>query len=344
MLVIVLFTAACNPSTSQEDDTDPLSYETVSLSTKTRRFKVGIAGFGPTNFPQFNINDLTQYWRNLDDVAELYGVHTKWTETDFITDARKNTDLPFEVVLGFQRVNEWENSVNEYTETARQILRADPGIKYFAIGNEINIQYEKEPDKFDTFVSAYKSIYKTLKEEFPEVQIFTVFQYEALLGEAFLTGAADLRDSEVFLLDKFDDTLDLIGLTLYPYFDHTDPNLIPDDYFAPVAKYGKPLAVTETGWMSRTSFSGPLEALSDMGYTGSQQQQVDYLLKLIELAEEDDFEFINWFFINDVANWVDGDTGSDGLEIFDSISLRDNQGNSKLVWDYWLSLKQTPFN
>jgi hypothetical protein len=94
--------------------------------------------------------------------------------------------------------------------------------------------------------------------------------------------------------------------------------------------------ITETGWMSREKFGGDLAALNGV-WTGSEQEQVEYLNRLQQLVKDTNMLFVNWAFMHDYSMWVEGDIPT-ALPLFDSIGLRNYDGTEKMVWKEWREL------
>jgi len=339
VLVFLLVLTGCTVQEVKPNEEPPAN----SFGISSRKFRTGISGFAPRDFPRFGFSDLVEYWSDVRKSAEVYGIHTEWSSLNLVEDANKELDMDFEVVLGFQEPVEWKTETDALIKAVTGMLRKYPQIKYLGIGNEINIEYENNPADFTDFLTAYKKIYTELKALFPSVQIFTVFQYEALKGEGYLTGFRDLRDNEFFIVNELNDHLDLIAVTLYPMLDYKSPAEIPASYFDDILSYGKKIAVTETGWMARETYAGLLKTISDDGYTGSEAEQADYLNWLIKTGNTGNFEFINWFHINDPFAWENGDEGSGNFALFDSISLKKNDGTEKKVWPLWQELKTVKY-
>ncbi len=300
-------------------------------------FLLGISGFAPRNFPDQNAADIVEFWQTIHTTSEVYGIHIDPADSGQITMASAQAGQPLEVVLAYQDPAQWNSTGrSKLLAQAEVILSANPAIKYLAIGNEVNLLQEKFPLQFPDFEENYRKLYQQLKYDFPEVKIYTVFQYEALLGKGILTGIT--RKSEIQLLDDFEDCTDLIGLTVYPSLDYKSPKGIPANYFKQVSATGKLLAITETGWPSRQSYGGKLKALTDQGYTSSENGQTEYLNTLVSQANKGGFEFVNWLNLDDPAEWKNGDDGVPGFELFDSMALRDHSGKAKKVWSVWESL------
>lgn len=295
----------------------------------------GIAGFVPANFPNYNQESFVSMWQELNANTEIYGVHTDWQELSLVAQAQNQYSGSLVVVLGWQDPAEWKAGATSLITQVLDLVAANTKIKYLGIGNEINLLRAQNPTDFKNYITGYKQLYQEVKTKFPMLSIFPTFQYEALIGKGYLSGG---HNESWDLLKELDDYLDLVVLTTYPYFDYKLPTDIPANYFAEATKYSvKPLAVSETGWMSRQSFGGKFSSLSEQGYAGSEQEQVDYLRKLREILPKDNTEFVNWAFLHDISKWQEGDEPS-LHPLFDSIALKNNDGSSKLVWEEWQNL------
>jgi hypothetical protein len=289
--------------------------------------------------------DVEQFWKDVQASSELYGIHTDWKDLRILQVAAQSVSTDLVVGLGFQTPAEWKSDGEALKNAIKNDVMAKYGsrVKYLFIGNEVNSLYDAHPAEFDSFVAAYKDVYAFAKREFPAVKVFTTFQLERLLGRSHVSGLPP-RDPQWGLLEKFGDQFDLLGLTTYPYLEYTDPEKVPDDYFAQIARRtAKPLAITETAWMARETFGGRLKALSDQGYTGSEDEQARYIQRLTQLAAAVPVKFINWLHINDFAPWENGDVPANvGLAAFISTALKYHDGRQKAAWNLWLDLKGLP--
>ncbi len=308
------------------------------LPIPSRDFLVGTAGYAPAHFPTSSAAEVKAFWKDVSRAGDLFGVHTDWKDTKLVNVSSVAADVDLVVVLGFQKPDEWSGSVEACKKAINDILRENRKVRYVAIGNEITL-FEERGQRFDDFVKAYRDIYASVKARFPKVKVFTTFQLEALKGEGYLTGKAAVRKPAWGLISKFGDTLDIIGITTYPFLDYKDPRTIPDDYYAEIAKYSKkPIGFTEVGWPARERYGGKLSALSEQGYTGSQEEQARFLRRFLEITRGLDVEFVDWLFINDIVDWKEGDLPGRFVP-FDSVGLRYHDGREKQVWKLWLELK-----
>jgi hypothetical protein len=73
--------------------------------------------------------------------------------------------------------------------------------KYLAIGIEMNMYYERQPDDFDNFVSLYFEAYDVVKSLSPDTLVFPTFQLEAMQN---LLSADDGALPEWHLLRRFE--------------------------------------------------------------------------------------------------------------------------------------------
>lgn len=301
-----------------------------------RIYKLGISGYTPENFPNASNNQVKEYWSELNKFSEVYGVHINWRDTKLLDNAIKEYENDISVVYGYQDPKEWGNKKEEMLKVVRDYLQNTQKIKYVFIGNEINLLYEKNPQRFDKFIEDYKYIYTELKKDYQQVYISTTFNYESLIGRGYLMGNISNRKDQIQLINQFKNYIDLIGLTSYPYFDYTNPVDLPENYFSKIEGYEDiRIALTETGWMSRESYGKKYQNVQEQGFTGSEMEQYEYFQKLQMIADKNSFEFVSWLFLNDFTPYNDGEDGSSDLVLFDSVGLRKNNGDSKIVWEDW---------
>jgi exo-beta-1,3-glucanase (GH17 family) len=309
----------------------------VPVVSQDPGLRYGIAGYTPANGPDAGVEDGRQYWVDISRYSDIYGVHVDWQELTLVHVANAQlATKPLVVVLGFQTPDEWETSVEGFIQVASQMLTDYPQIEYLGIGNEVNVLQKKYPENFAHFVAAYQQIYSNLRENFPKVKMSPTFQYEEMVGRAYLVTGKVETDSQLSLLEQFEPMMDMVAITTYPYFAYQDPENIPLDYFTQISEYTtKPIVITETGWMARKAYAPPLEGLQAEGYTGSESEQDRYLEKLIYMSELVNIDVVNWAFLNDIGPWKNGGAAAIGVELFDSIALHDNEGRAKVVWERW---------
>lgn len=270
----------------------------------------GISGFTPLGFPQSNESQINDFFETINSTQDIYGVHSSLANSGILGLTTNKSNLPIELVIDYSDAQD--------VDKIKDILNKYKSIQYLAIGNEVNLLEAKDSEAFNLFVTNYINAYDILKSDFPNLKIYTTFQYEALVGKAYLTGIK--YENNLNLLKRFDGKLDLIGITLYPHFDYDIPSDIPLNYFDELYKSGLKIAVTETGWPSNIS------GLSDSRFNTNEKEQEDYA-KWVKALPSEKFEFINWIFLNDI---------SQEATAFDGIGLRDINGKAKPALDIWL--------
>jgi len=105
---------------------------------------------------------------------------------------------------------------------------------------------------------------------------------------------------------------------------------VPSTYLDPlISRIGdKPIAITETGW--------PAENLGNLNplWETSETAQVTYLSKLSAMLKGKNVKIVNWLFLNPMVN-PGGSPVS--WKLFGSVSIRNDSGGKRSVYDPWLS-------
>lgn len=194
------------------------------------------------------------------------------------------------------------------------------------IGNEINFYLSMDSTDYSNFKSFYNMAYDTVKFYSPGTQVGTIFNYEHLAGKGSLTGWNTPHWNALTDLDT--SKMDMIGITLYPFFNYQYAHLIPGNYLDPlIAKTGnKKIRITETGWPADSTFSSAPWACSA-------SEQVSYSHYLFDsIVPGKNISSINWLFLNYLMS-----SANDGYKIFRSVSMRDSLDNDRPVKPYWES-------
>lgn len=222
-------------------------------------------------------------------------------------------------------INNWTNEATKADYLQMLIHLADSlHPTYLFIGNEINNYWEQDSLDYMNMVDFYHQAYDSIKRYSPETQVGTIFNYESLAGKGELTGWTEPYWNAVNVFDL--EKMDIVGLTVYPFFHYTHANDIPEDYLDDFFEHvgDLPVAITETGWPAE-SFIGSWEC--------SETQQLNYIDKIFDLIEERNVPVINWLFLHYLLT----DIESDAYKIFKSVSLRDSLHNDRPALDAWLS-------
>ncbi|OGC01397.1 hypothetical protein A2V82_12770 [candidate division KSB1 bacterium RBG_16_48_16] len=232
------------------------------------------------------------------------------------------------------------NQTNDWTNTEAKNLFLSMLVDFATIykppfvflGNENDFYYEQNPADYANWISYYNSAYDAIKATSSATLVGPVFNFEHMAGAGVLNGwttpywgALDAHD-----LGK----IDIVGVTVYPWFNYASARSVPSNYLDPLASRinSKPIAITETGW--------PAENLAGLNPTWetSEAAQVAYLLQLSAMPEGKNIRMVNWLFLYQMA-----DPGGSPLEwkLFGSVSIRDGSGKKRTVYDLWLSYHPT---
>lgn len=194
------------------------------------------------------------------------------------------------------------------------------------LGNENDFYYEQSPTDYANWLVFYDSAYDAIKASSPSTQVGPVFNVEHLSGAGALNGWTTPLWNAV---DDHDfSRVDVVGLTVYPFFAHATAAAVPATYLDAVIGHlhGKPFAITETGWPAEN-----LGALNPVWETSS-QAQVNYLTQLGAMLKGKTLGFVNWLFLHAEA---DPGGSPDAWKIFGSISVRDGSGAERSVYGPW---------
>jgi len=303
------------------------------LPIEKRSYKVGFSGYFPAHFDSPTTTDVRQFFADINEYAEIYGVHVNIDDTNVLKVASSQQSHPIVFVTSPKDPKSWKTDKDKLLSQLKQLLSTYKNIEYLGIGNEINTLYDQNTTDFTNFLETYTYLYGSLKKEFPNVKIFTTFQYESLIGKAHLTGKK--ATNELAMVQLLDNYVDVVGITLYPHLEYTNPETIPGDYLSQIRTVSqKPIVVTETGWLSRTKFGNQLD---NTDYRGNEDKQVVFLKKLTTLLDKESVEVVNWFSLHDPADWENGKI-LNGFILFDSFGVKKYNGEEKKVFALWKEL------
>lgn len=346
-IVLILLAAACDqkiPPADQQTETPGFSIGDAAdpaiianLPISTRSFEMGTAGFVPRNHPNSrddDWNDLLEYGAAL--YGGIFGIHVAPGEKANDDGVLEQVQLAFEHMNGVEPYIAFSINFEQgpFTpEKGEELIRAAVANAkkyqpdYLSLGVEINSFYLYQQDTFELYVQYVREAYDQIKEVSPNTRVMTNFQFERMRGEASLTGQN--FESHWHLIDKFAGKIDLISFTVYPFLEYKSAADIPDDYLAEIREYTSlPVMITETGW--------PTEDLPS-GVAGSDQAQIDFLMKLIQQANGIDVEVIIWVFPHDAPFGIAGG-------IFDHLSFIENDGTPKAGYEYWKAINSLPIH
>ena len=153
-------------------------------------------------------------------------------------------------------------------------------IKYLGLGVEVN-NYQD----YDNYLRNYNLLYDAVKDEFSDINVFPIFQYEYLRGlkGGLFGGVNDENKARWNLIQNINS--DFIGFTTYPGLIYKSPDEIPEDYYLKIESYAnKPIIFTEIGWFSE----GPA------GWESSDDEQARFIQRYFELTKDLDVRVNIW--------------------------------------------------
>jgi hypothetical protein len=330
---------AAQPDAS--DDATPVP-SPCGVPMATRTFELGIAfALHPDRLGDGDL--LTEFIGDIPSYGELFGVQSGW---DVNPDGDGNpivvalayawTDgTPVVVYAGisaeFQAVP--ANELDTYWQTnaaAFQAVAVDIAQRYqprhMSLGVESNRWHVASPTAFTHLVDVHRATYDAIKAVEPTVQVGAGVQLDYMRADAELTGLTLTEHFDV--LPMFAGKVDFLAVSAYPWLGMDSPAEIPDTYLSDLTdQLDVPLLVTETGWPSESAFVA----------TATEQAQVDYVCRLLAVAEDVELTGVIY------GLPFDDDFGAVfGTPVFDRLGLANEDGSVKLVRGLWDELRAIP--
>lgn len=198
---------------------------------------------------------------------------------------------------------------------------------FLFLGNESDAYYISNPEDYARWIEFYDFAYALIKTVSPETQVGPIFQFDRMSGQALLNGWTEAHWGALESHNL--NYVDLIGITLYPWFSYATPDEIPDDYLQPlIDRIGElPIAITETGW--------PADALgADLPWEASPDLQVSYISAINRMVNGLDLKMLNWLHLypmqpieNNPVYW----------QAFGSLALYNHDGKPLPIYELWLA-------
>ncbi len=159
--------------------------------------------------------------------------------------------------------------------------------RFLFIGNENDFFYEQDPTDYARWITFYNAAYTAIKTVSAGTQIGPIFNFEHLAGVGTLNAWTTPNWSALTTHDLT--KVDIVGVTVYPWFSYATVATVPDTYLQPLFDHvgAIPVAITESGW--------PAENLANLNplWSTSEQEQVDYITKLFGFAQGHNVQMVN---------------------------------------------------
>lgn len=218
-----------------------------------------------------------------------------------------------------------------YAERAVEFFQPD----YLNIGVEANLLMRNAPDQWDSYIRMHRQVYTLLKQLYPDLTIFV-----SLTGIDMLEGYNDSNHADQMkALADIAPYTDLFAWSLYPYMTNYMTNSIPTDMFDRladlVAPYGKPMAVSETGYPAQT-FRVDVGGGTLVTFDGTPEKQAQYIDLLLNAAQEYRMPFVINFVLRDYdALWQQIGAKEDLTIAWRDTGLFDEDGAGRPALDLW---------
>ena len=258
------------------------------------------------------------------------GQHDLLVKSKVVTGLRVYELKPF-LTLGFATIEHIPGEGLRYVVDAPQGVNAclsDPEFKrlwveeaekmasefrpdYLSLGNEVNDYFHFHPEDLEDYLTLVGSAYSAIKRASPNTKVLVVFSLDHLI-----------ENGQLPMIGPFNEEVDLIGFTTYPWKRYDTPEDIPDNYYSRLtANISKPIAFTEIGWPS----------------SDSEDEQARFLSRFLELTKRMNIEMVNWLFLHDTK--LSGIASLISEPETTTISLKTAGGGEKQVYHIWQSLK-----
>lgn len=323
----------------QESNQGHKTHSNYTLPISERNFYIGMVPT-PKSVPETSFDDLVNAYKEAGELGEVamvwvsrggIGEYEELKQNRVVT-AMRTYGLEPILTLGFATIKEVPGEGLRYLIDAPEGVNGsmyDPEFRrlwvneaksiaeefrprYFSLGNEINDYFYLNPDDLQGYLTLFDEAYRAIKEVSPDTMVFVVFSYTHLID-----------NNQWDLFGRFNDRVDMFGLTTYPRKHFDTPAEIDQDYYSRLNRYTqKPIAFTEIGWPS----------------TNGEAEQAEFLVRFLELTKGVNVEMVNWLFLHEVQF-----TGR-SAGIFETgsstIALKRSDGTRKEVYYLWLDLKE----
>ena len=211
------------------------------------------------------------------------------------------------------------------------IGRFDP--LYFNYGTEASELMLNDPAAFDGYVVFAQTVYNGIKAQYPNLPV--------MISIALKSPGSTEMDTITAGFNRIRDYVDIVGVSVYPYvfYDHAgkgNPDNLPGDWLSQVTTLaqGKPVAVTETGWIAEDLV---IPAFG-VNVPSNEEFQRAYADRLLSEADSLDAKFVIWFAIVDYDALWNGVLAQDPVAaIWRDIGLYDEQLRSRPALAEWQS-------
>jgi hypothetical protein len=199
---------------------------------------------------------------------------------------------------------------------------------FLALGVEMNLYYQKNPDDLADFKTLYDEAYDRVKQASPDTKVTVTFQYEDLQG---ILPREDRHFPDWQLIRAFDEKSDVTAISTYPSFAFSRAADIPDNYYAQLQGFtDKPIVIAEMGYASAATSQGI--------NSGTEPDQAAFVRRAIDEAGAMKMPFVIWF-----AGWDPAYAEDTAFGVFRHIGLLRDDSSQKPAWAAWAEAARRPY-
>ena len=199
--------------------------------------------------------------------------------------------------------------------------------RWLALAIDVDQFAQARPDDLDAFETVYFAAYDRVKAVAPDTKVFVTFQLEDLQG-LIPWGAAHAPQWSLIL--RFRPMLDLLAVSSFPSFVFPFAGDVPDEYYARLLAFGKPLALVPVGYASEPARGGVT-----FGTVAGQRQ---FLARILDEARRGDWELIVWLTQQDPTF-----ASAQPYDLIERMGLLDRSRESKPAWPVWTDAALRPW-
>ena len=158
---------------------------------------------------------------------------------------------------------------------------------YLIIAIEVNELFKNTPNKWDEYKLLMLNVKTRIHQEFPSLSISESITLHNLYEP-------DVPNPQQYIdeLVNYANTMDFVSISFYPYFKELKTNEEFQNAFNFLHdKISQPIAFAETGHLSEDLIVNSY----NISINGNENEQKNYLEKLLLNAQEEDYEFIIWW-------------------------------------------------
>ncbi len=210
--------------------------------------------------------------------------------------------------------------ITAYTNFALDLIdRFKP--EYFNYGTEASELIRTDIDQYNKFKIFAQQVYANIKARYPDLKL--------MVSISLKSPSSSEMDQVKQNISGILPYVDVIGVSVYPYifFNHADkgnPDNLPTDWLSQITSIapGKPIAITETGWIAENLLINSF----GVNVSSNETYQKKYVSRLLKESEQLQAEFVIWWSLIDFQVFWEGTLQRDDLAaIWRDIGLYDEQ-------------------